>query len=94
MAGRKGKKGTQQKQTAQSFKNSQLVLKQAAKKSTENLEAENNSFNISQIEPKENNNKIDTNTLASSYFSSPNKNERSQKNTKVSKKTDTINFAL
>ena len=46
------KKITKQKQTADTTKITKLVLKQTTQKSTENLEEDNENFNISQIEPE------------------------------------------
>ena len=55
-----------------------------AQKNPNILEDDNDSININQVELKQNKNKLDSNTLASTYFSFSSKNEHNVEPKKVS----------
>ena len=73
-------KGTKKTDTP---KINQLELEQTTKNISDNLEDDDDSINISQLE-KKNTNKIDYNTLATSHFSISSDNINKHKNKKVS----------
>ena len=70
MVGRGRKNTTKPKETLEKNKINQLEQTETAKISNNNLEEDNESVNIKQNEPKKIRNKIDSHTLASTYFSS------------------------
>ena len=77
------KKGSKAKQIVEKrIVPNQLELTQT-KTQIEESEEDNKSININQIEPKKNKIKLDSNTLATSYFSQSSKSGINSKNTKV-----------
>ena len=68
--------------TADTTKSDQLELTKTTKNSSE-LDVDDESININQIEPKKKSTKIDCNTLATSYFSASSKSGNESKNKKV-----------
>ena len=83
MAKNQSKKGSKAKQIAEKNKGTNQLELTQNKKQIDALEKDNESINIHQIEPKKNKIKLDSNTLATSYFSQFSKSGNNSKNTKV-----------
>ena len=84
MVGRPRKNSIKAKQTVDTSIINKLEPEQATNNSKDIVEEDNESVNINQIEPKKIKNKIDSNTLASAYFSMSSKSWENSINTKVS----------
>ena len=83
MAGRGKKKEIKAKEVVEKNKGTNQLELTQNKKQIDDLEEDNESINIHQIEPKKNKIKLDSNTLASSYFGQFSKSGNNSKNTKV-----------
>ena len=91
MAGRGKKKTDQPKESVVKTKTIQLEQSKTTKIVHDDLDEDNDSVNIKQIEPKKTKKKLDSYTLASTYFSSPSKIENTKTNSKVSQNNFFIN---
>ena len=87
MGGRTKNNSNKSKQITDQTKINQLELAQASEKTDKIIEEDDESVNISQIEPNKFANKIDANTLASAYFSASSKSAIKSNKIKVSQST-------
>ena len=86
MVGRPRKNSIKAKKNLDAISINKLEQTQVTKNFKDIMEEDDESVNINQIEPTKNKNKIDSNTLASAYFSMSSKSRENFTNTKVSKR--------